>query len=82
MSYRCQITQKVSKPGLPLHKVVVETRPKEYFKFVKDEETDKWVEVHANFGSEIVRELSVSQEGLDMWNSWTPEQRLAFLKAL
>jgi len=81
MSYRCQITNRVSKPGLPLHKIIVETRPKEYTKWAKNEDTEEWEEVFAAFGSEIVRELSVSQEGKDIWEHWSPNERLAFLES-
>jgi hypothetical protein len=80
--FRCEITGKVSQPGEKLNKVIAITRPKTYTKWVRDEEshTPRWVEVPAGTGFEPVLELSLSQEGLNLWNSWTPEERALFLK--
>jgi hypothetical protein len=80
--YRCQITGKNSKPGEPLNKVVAATRPREYIRKVKNDETLAWEDKVVGRGSEIVRELDLTQEGLALWDSWTPAERQAFLEHL
>jgi len=80
MSYRCEITGRVSKLGVPLHKVIAVTREKTYYKWVKDEETREWSKVEAGRGHEPVRELSLSVEGLEIWTSWKPSEKEEFLK--
>lgn len=65
-----------------LNRIVVETRERIYTKRVKNEETGKWEDVEIGRGWEIVREINASQEGLDLWNSWTPEERAIFLENL
>ncbi len=65
-----------------LNRIVVATRERTYYKWVKNEETNKWEEVECGHGWEIVREINASQEGLDLWNGWTPEEREDFLKRL
>jgi len=57
--FRCAITGKLSKPGEKMNKVVVETREKTY----TDPETGEVV----GKGWEIVKEVSVSDEGLKIW---------------
>ncbi len=80
--YICQVTGKQSKPGEGLNKVVVATRERVYTKWVKNEDTNKWEEVFVAKGWEIVREINASQEGVQLWDSWTPEEREVFLKHL
>lgn len=80
MSYRCEITKRVSQPNAKLQKVVALTRPKQYYKWVKNEDTREYEEVEAGRGHETVRELSVSQEGKDIWLGWNADQRAAWLK--
>ena len=70
--YRCQITNKISKVGEPLNKIVALTRERVYTKCVRDEETNKWQEVVSGHGWEIVKELSCSREGVELWDSWQP----------
>lgn len=65
-----------------LNKIVVATRERVYTKWVKNEETNKWEEVFVAKGWEIVREINASDEGVKLWESWTPEEREAFLKHL
>lgn len=78
--YRCQITGRLSRLGEKLNKVVVLTREKSYTRWVRNEETNKWEEVFVAKGWEIVQELNCNTEGETLWNSWTPEEREAFLK--
>jgi hypothetical protein len=79
--FRDRLTNRQSKEGEKLIKMVVMTRPKTYKRWVKNEETNHYEEVDAGVGYECVRELSVSKEGLELWESWSPEARLAWLKA-
>lgn len=65
-----------------LNRIVVATRERTYYKWVKNEETNKWEEVECGHGWEIVREINASEEGLELWNGWTPEEREEFLKRL
>lgn len=78
--YYCQITNRLSKLGAKQNKLVVETRPKTYHKYVKNEETRIWEKVIAGTGFETVRELNVSEEGLEIWSAWTLEEKDLFLK--
>ena len=84
MSYKCQITGKLSRVGEKLNKIVVETRPKNYTKWVRDEESriPKWTEVPCSSGFETVRELNATQFGVEQWESWDAEERAMFLKHL
>ena len=77
--FYCEITNRLSKSGEKLNRLVVETRDKTYTKWVKNEETNKWEEVEAGRGYETVREINVSQAGLDLWHSWSEEQKRTFL---
>lgn len=79
--YRCEITGKVSEPNQPLNRVVVLKREKVYTKWVKDEETNRWSEVEAGHGHETVRELSLSPEGVHIWESWSDEDKNLFLQS-
>ena len=65
-----------------LHKIVVETRDRVYTRWVKNEETNKYEEVESGRGWEIVREINASDEGVALWESWSPEERAIFLKHL
>lgn len=75
--YRCQILNKISRSGEKLNKIVVVTRPKTYTHW--DEEAEEnWTSI----GFEIVREINASQSGLDLWDSWSEDERAAFLKRM
>jgi hypothetical protein len=78
--YVCQVTGKQSKHGEKLNKITVATRERTYTRWVRNEETNKWEEVFVAKGWEIVREINASEEGVQLWNSWTPEERTMFLK--
>lgn len=83
--YHISDTEKVkddTRGSEKLHRIVVETRERVYTRRVKNEETGKWEDVEIGRGWEIVREINASQEGFDLWNSWTPEERADFLKYL
>jgi len=63
-----------------VHKIVVKTREKIYYKKVKNEETLRWEDVEAGRGTEIVREISCTQEGANLWASWSDDERALWLK--
>ncbi len=78
--YICQVTGRQSKSGQKLNKLVVQTRPKTYTRWIRNEDTREWEEIEIGRGFETVREVNASQEGVDLWNSWSPEERELFLK--
>lgn len=90
--YKCQVTGKFSRKGdstahppvaaEKLNKIVVATRPQTYYRWVKNEETNKWEQVVIGHGWEIVREINACAEGVALWNSWSEEERAVFLKHL
>lgn len=61
--FRCAITKQITKPGVPMTRVVVETRPKTYVNWVIDPETLEKVKV-VSVGHETVSEIQVSPEGM------------------
>jgi len=96
--YKCQVTGKLSRRGDPrigeliyihetkgedihgaekLNKIVVETRSVEY-KHWDNEAEEQWF----SYGTEIVKEINASDEGLALWTAWSEEQRAAFVKGL
>lgn len=68
--YICKITGHVTKPGVGMNKLVIETRVKKYQNW--DRGREEWFET---FGSEIVKEVSVSDEGLAEWNVMSEAER-------
>lgn len=79
--FKCAITGLQSKPGEKLNKIVVQARVKQYFKWVRNEETNQWEKVSLpNIGWEIVKEIPASAAGKDQWESWSQEERAIFLK--
>lgn len=59
-----------------LHRIVVETREKTYKHWDRENE-EEWF----SHGTEIVHEVNATEEGQKLWDSWTSEQRAAFVKA-
>jgi len=77
--YRCEITNRVSRPTDKLTKVVAVTRERTYTAHLKNEETNLVEEVFVSRGWEVVRELLLSQEGANIWGSWGDDQRKDWL---
>jgi hypothetical protein len=75
--YKCQVTGKQSKLGEKLNKIVVQTRAREYKHWDRENE-EEWF----SHGTEIVREINATDEGLAIWNDLTPEEREEFVKGL
>lgn len=63
----CQVTGKVSKAYEKPTKIVVETREKIYYGWRLNPETEKMEYVEVGKGSEIVKEIVASDEGLKEW---------------
>lgn len=80
--FYCQVTGRLSKRGEKVNKVVVATRERIYYKKVRNEESNKWEDVEIGRGWEIVKEINVSQEGLDLFNTMSEEDRALFCKEL
>jgi hypothetical protein len=95
--FRCEITGKLSRRGDPrtvgfvhinekgeedvrgsekCNKIVVRTRVREYKNWDRENE-EEWF----SYGTEVVKEVSASDEGLAIWNRLTPDQREEFCKA-
>lgn len=60
-----------------LNKIVVETRQVEYKHWDRENE-EEWF----SYGTEVVREINASDEGVRIWNEMTEEQRAAFVQGL
>jgi hypothetical protein len=79
--FYCQITKKMSRLGEAQHKVVLEKRSKDYHNWrLLDEEDDDFSWVKVAEGWEIAKECCATEEGVLLWQSWTPEQQAAFVK--
>lgn len=63
-----------------VHFIVVETRQKVYKQRVFNEMLRQSEEIEVGHGFETVREIQASQEGFDLWNSWTADQQAAWVK--
>lgn len=75
--YRCAITGKQSEVGDKCNRLVIETRPKTYKHWDREEEKEWFTQ-----GTEIVREVNASAEGLAIWDGMTDEQRALLAKSL
>ncbi len=69
----CDITKKCSKPYEKPTRVVVETRAKTYYGWRLNPDTEKMEYVEVGRGSEIVKEILVSEEGLKEWKLMSQE---------
>lgn len=66
----CAVTRKVSSPGEAQNKIVVKSRQKVYKNWDNDQE-----EYWESFGTEIVKEVAVSEEGLAIWKALKDDER-------
>lgn len=80
--FRDQITGKMSKLGEAQHKVVVAKENKEYFGWLYDEEEDEYTWEKVGSGWQIKQEVATTEDGVSIWNSWSPEQQAAFIQDL
>lgn len=72
MTFRCQITKRISRPGDKLTMITTQLRRKVYTSLQRDEETNKLNTVEVGSGWEIAKELRVSEEGAAIWNASHP----------
>jgi hypothetical protein len=80
--FYCQVTGKLSKSGETQNKIVVQTRERVYTRKFRNEDTGKLEDVEVGRGWEIVREINASEEGVQVWNELTSEEREMFTKSL
>lgn len=80
--FNCMVTGKVSEPGEKLNRIVVKTRPRVYTRQERDLDTNSIVTVEIGRGSEIVREIWATEEGVLEWEAMTPAQREEHLRHL
>lgn len=70
--FYCQVTEKFSKPGEKLNRIITHIRPRIYTKRVRNEET-RQIEVHeTGRGTEIVKEILATKEGVELWEQNHP----------
>lgn len=79
--FKCQILGKVSEPGEKLTKIVVEVRPKTYYATYYNEELRREETVVVAQGFETVKEINVSEEGVQVWNEMSDLEREKFKKS-
>lgn len=78
----CEITGRVTKSGEKMNRIPIVKRNKVYFKKLKSEDTGKWGEVEVGRGWEIVKEISVSEEGLAIWQAMSDQQKENLVRKL
>jgi len=71
------VTGKFSKLGEKLNKITVKTRSVQYKNWDREAE-EEWF----SYGTEIVKEINASDEGLALWTSLSSEEREEFVKGL
>ena len=74
------VTGKVSAAGEKMNRIIAKTRPRVYTRREFDSEINDWVDVFVGRGSEVVRELQATEEGLVEWQNMTDAQREEHLK--
>lgn len=75
----CQVTKKCSEAGEKSCKITVLSRDKVYKEWRINEELRRMEEVVVGYGKEIVRELTASEEGVQVWNEMSEPERSKFL---
>lgn len=80
--YICQVSGKLSQPGEKLNRIVVATREKVYFERRINEELRKYETVEVGRGTEVVKEINASDEGLADWKLMSTEEKQLLLSNL
>jgi hypothetical protein len=75
--FKCQITGKTSKPYEKVNRIVIETRVKVYDNWDHENE-EQW----NSHGTETVREINASEEGLRLWEALSPADKALFAHEL
>lgn len=73
--FKCQITNRTSKPLEKLQKVILATRNVDYNHY-DDESEEEWM----TSGTEIVKEVNACEEGVRIWNNFSDEQKANFVR--
>lgn len=76
----CQVTNKASKRGEKLVRLPIKKRERVYYGRVFNEETESYEELEVGRGWEVVKEINTTEEGVALFNSWTPEEQDEFVK--
>ena len=76
----CAITKRSSQSGEKCNKLVLATRDKIYTEKVYEEGQE--IEIEIGRGWEIVKEIRVSDAGMDIWNNWSETERQFFTKSV
>lgn len=69
--FKCAITNRITGSREPMNKIVVETREQSYSNGLTESK-----------GWEIVKEITVSNKGLELWKLMTDEQKTSLIKDL
>lgn len=80
--YKCQVTGEMSELGDKQHRIVVRTRDRVYNGKLYNEETRLYEDVVLGQGTEIVKEITASENGLLAWNAMSQQAQEALLKQL
>ena len=67
--FKCAVTGKITEPREGMNRIIVETREKVYNNGVMESK-----------GWEIVKEITASTKGLELWNLMTEEQKKSVVK--
>lgn len=80
--YICQVSGKLSELGEKLNKIVVASREKVYFERRLNEDLRKYETVEVGRGTEVVKEINASDEGVARWNLMSSDERSLLLSSL
>lgn len=80
--FKCQITGRCSRAGEKPTKVVAIAKSKEYKHEVFNEDTRTWEVEVIGVGWEIKKEISLSAQGLEIWENSDELQRGLLLRNL
>jgi hypothetical protein len=75
--FYCPVTKRFTQPGEKMFKIVTETRPRIYTETRINPETREKYEHELGIGSEIVREIGVSEAGYRILQRQAADKRVA-----
>lgn len=78
--YKCCVTGKMTRPHAKMNRLVVQTRPKVYTEWFKED--GEWVEIEIGRGYETVKEIQASDEGVRVFNEMSDLQKDELLRKL
>jgi len=80
--FKDQITGKFSEKGEKCHRLTVAKRSKDYYGYRLDEEQDDYLWQKIGSGEEPRLEVNTTEDGIKVWESWSPEQKQSFVQSL